>query len=340
MNAVFIVPTGVGAEIGGHSGDATPAAKLIASVCDNLFIHPNVVNASDINEMTDNMLYIEGSMLDRFLQGDICLEKSVCNKILVVVNKPVKNETINAVSAARATLGADIEILELNSPIIMEAYLKNEKATGNIQGVGEAIEQLRNYKFDVLVVNTPIKTNDEDVLKYLKAEGGTNIWGGVEAQLSKLMSQILNKPVIHSPIENSEVFKNFNDVVDPRKSAEMVSVCYLHCCLKGGHVHPKMSGSKNAYIVNDIDFLISPMGLWGPPHKACERMKIPIIFVLENDTIENKKAPEDCYFVTNYLEAAGIIAAKNAGVTINSVLRPLEKTKVIKQLFEKQLALK
>jgi len=41
MNVVFIVPTGIGAEIGGHAGDATPSAKLIASLCDRLFIHPN-----------------------------------------------------------------------------------------------------------------------------------------------------------------------------------------------------------------------------------------------------------------------------------------------------------
>ena len=48
FNVVLLVPTGVGAEIGGHSGDATPAARLIASVCDKLIVHPNVVNASDI----------------------------------------------------------------------------------------------------------------------------------------------------------------------------------------------------------------------------------------------------------------------------------------------------
>ena len=75
FNGVFIIPTGLGAEIGGHAGDASPAAKLVASVCDNLVIHPNVVNASDINEMTENMLYVEGSILDRFLEGSIGLKK-------------------------------------------------------------------------------------------------------------------------------------------------------------------------------------------------------------------------------------------------------------------------
>ena len=111
MNIVMVVPTGIGAEIGGHSGDATPAAKLIASTCDKLFIHPNIVNAADINEMTNNMLYVEGSILDRFLEGQIGLEVVYNNKILVVDNSPVKPEIVNAVAGARATVGADIEII-------------------------------------------------------------------------------------------------------------------------------------------------------------------------------------------------------------------------------------
>ena len=49
FNAVLLVPTGIGAEIGGHAGDATPVAKLLAEACDTLVTHPNVVNASDFN---------------------------------------------------------------------------------------------------------------------------------------------------------------------------------------------------------------------------------------------------------------------------------------------------
>ena len=60
FNAVLVVPTGIGAEIGGHAGDATPVARLLASVCDTLITHPNVVNASDLNEMPANGLYVEG----------------------------------------------------------------------------------------------------------------------------------------------------------------------------------------------------------------------------------------------------------------------------------------
>ncbi|GAG26483.1 unnamed protein product, partial [marine sediment metagenome] len=54
FNVVMIVPTGIGAEIGGHAGDAAPAARLLAGACDTLITHPNVVNASDINELPEN----------------------------------------------------------------------------------------------------------------------------------------------------------------------------------------------------------------------------------------------------------------------------------------------
>lgn len=330
MNIVFIVPTGIGAEIGGHSGDATPSAKLIASTCDKLFVHPNVVNASDINEMTDNMLYVEGSILDRFLEGNIGLEEVYNNKMLLIANEPLKIEVINAVSGARATLGANISIVELNKPLRMTTTMINGKASGDIYNLEEAIEQIKNYDFDVLIVNTPIEYDMGEAIDYLKADGGVNLWGGVEAKLSKLMSERLNKPVIHAPEENPKLIKLFNEIVEPRKASEMVSVCFLHCCLKGGHVAPKISTNKNAFWNTDIDFLISPINVWGRPHKACVKAGIPIIVVEENKTILNDKMGDNVIIAKNYLEVAGIINAKKAGVTLESVRRPLKQTKCIK----------
>ena len=48
FNVCFLIPTGIGCEIGGHAGDGTPALRLIASACDKVITHPNAVNASDI----------------------------------------------------------------------------------------------------------------------------------------------------------------------------------------------------------------------------------------------------------------------------------------------------
>lgn len=327
MNVVFIVPTGIGAEIGGHSGDATPAAKLIASVCDTLFIHPNVVNASDTNEMTDNMLYVEGSILDGFLEGFYGLSKVSMNKILVAVNEITTN-VINAVSGARATIGAEIDIIELEKPIKMTASMTNGKASGSLSNIENVLNQIHAQRpFDVLVVNTPIDVDASAVKKYLGEDGGTNVWGGVEALLSKEMSQRLKLPVIHAPVENGE---SFNGVVDPRKAMEMVSVCYLHCCLKGAHKAPKISDKPNAFWRTDLDFLVSPIDVFGRPHIACMDAKIPIIFVEENKTVLKDNMHGYGVIAKTYLEAAGIICAKKAGVSIASIRRPLPKTVVIK----------
>ena len=326
MNIVFIVPTGIACEIGGHAGDATPAAKLIASLCDKLIIHPNVVNASDINEMTENMLYVEGSILDKFLEGQIGLKEVYMNKILLVVNSPVRPEIINAVSAARATMGADIEIVELNIPIRMIAKVKDCMATGDIFNWKEMTKQISSYEFDVLIVNTPIETDDEKVRDYLTKDGVLNLWGGVEALFSKLVSTEINKPTIHAPVENNEIFKTFNEVVDPRKSAELISVCYLHCCLKGAHKAPKISMSRAALWNTDIDFLITPANVLGRPHRACLNSGIPVIAVKENKTALNQEMPDEFIVVEDYLQACGVICALKAGITIESTKRPLNKT--------------
>lgn len=38
----MIVPTGVGAAIGGYAGDALPVARALSSIVDCLITHPNV----------------------------------------------------------------------------------------------------------------------------------------------------------------------------------------------------------------------------------------------------------------------------------------------------------
>ncbi|GAU67188.1 hypothetical protein SSP35_04_02710 [Streptomyces sp. NBRC 110611] len=66
---VHVVPTGIRAEIGGFAGDATPATNLLAGTCDYLLTHPNVVTASDLYWCRENVLYLEGNLLSRFLLG-------------------------------------------------------------------------------------------------------------------------------------------------------------------------------------------------------------------------------------------------------------------------------
>lgn len=325
MNVVLIIPTGIGCEIGGHAGDGNPVAKLMASVSDILITHPNVVNASDINEMTENTLYVEGSILDRFLRSEIRLQPINYNKILVAVNSPIKKETINAVSAGRATIGIDAKIIELETPLEMIATMTEKGASGEVHGWKELARQVDGYEYDALAITTPIKVEKEIAENYLRF-GGINPWGGVEAKASRLIAQWINKPVAHAP--SGDTLKDFNEIVDPRMSAEMISICYLHSVLKGLHKAPRLSWSRRALSVYDMDCLITPIDCVGPPHHACLKAGIPIIAVKENTNCLNDEMPESFIIAENYLEVAGIVSSMDAGIHWKSVLRPLEATEI------------
>jgi len=328
MIGVCVIPTGIRAEIGGNAGDGNAVAKLLASTCDTLIVHPNVVNAADINEMTENMLYVEGSMLDRFLWGNIGLDRVKSNKILLVTNPPLRNEVVNSVSAARVTLGAEIEVLILEKPLKMVGRIENGKATGDVIGWENLVKQAEQYKFDAIAIHTPIELDRETRLNYYR-NGGVNPWGGVEAMTSKLIGRSLNKPAAHAPVENidpdDKELYTFNEIVDPRIAPELVSVCYLHCILKGLHKAPRI-GTGLTY--KDIDFMVTPIGCVGPPHHACLKHGIPIIAVKENKTCLNDKMPDSFIFVENYLEAVGVINAMKIGISLESVRRPIKNTKI------------
>lgn len=327
MNIVMIIPTGINCEIGGHAGDATPVARLLGSCVDKIILHPNVVNASDINEMPENALYVEGSILDRFLEGDIQLKEVYSNKILVVVNKPARIEIINAVNAARVTLGIDVKIVELDYKLRMvgEIY-KNGKAGGVVGNWKQLVSQVENLEFDVLAIASEINVGEEVALHYFN-NGGTNPWGGVEAIASKLIAEALNKPVAHAPILLENEINNLiwhELVCDPRMAAELISNCFLHCVLKGLHKAPRISNVGLS--VKDIDYLITPMGCVGRPHQACMEASIPIIAVRENTTVLNDEMPSDWIYLDTYLEVAGFLQMKKVGITLESIRRPLKPT--------------
>ena len=321
MNIVLIVPTGIGALIGGHAGDANPVCKLFASLSDILVTHPNVVNASDINEMPENVFYVEGSLLDRFLAGEFCLKQPYQNKILVVANLPIRNDTINAVSAAKVTVGINATILGLREPLRMIATFKNGIATGDVLGWEALVNQVIGMDFDALAIHSPIEVPRDVALSYYRT-GGVNPWGGVEAKASKLIASALNKPVAHAPLENSspedtELYRIMDEIVNPRIAPEAISSCYLHCVLKGLHKAPRIS--NHGLSVKDIDVLVSPDGCFGKPHQECLKANIPVIVVKENKTVCSIEPNPKFIYVENYWEAVGIIECMKAGITKESV---------------------
>lgn len=321
LSGVFIIPTGIGCKIGGDAG-CNHEVRIIASCCDKLIINPNSVNASDINEAPQNCLYVEGSHIDSFLNGMLGLKLlRTSNKILLAVNKPVKPDSINAMNAARHVLGCQIEIVELDVPLIMTAMLNDDgSAGGTYSGVDELLEQIKKYEFDALAIHTPISCEEGIAEKYW-VQGGVNPWGAIEALTSKAIASKLMMPVAHGPLElfSSPSLENLyaKTIVSPSMAPEAISCTNMFCVYKGLSRAPKPVFCGEDLWNVDIDFMITPVDCWGDAHKACLKNDILIVVVKENTTIYppmDYPISDKIVFVNNYLEAAGLIMAINQGI--------------------------
>lgn len=352
FNAVMLVPTGIDCAIGGHAGDATPAARLLASVCDNLIIHPNVVNASDINEQTDNCLYVEGSLICRLLMGTVALRKVRANRILVVTEAReddswVVDQVVNSTSAARATLGADCrKVVVLKQPLSMTmSSSQSGRAIGEISGLEALLAMLQKERenYDAVALSTQITPSSDvcDMFQKYFSGDGPNPWGGVEAALTHMVSAAFDVPSAHAPtLENMALRTYAFGRVDPRKSAEAISTSYMFCLLKGLHNAPALitdpDGVYDPSLISaeDVSCLIVPDGCIGLPTLAALAQDIPVIAVGENTNLTKNDltrlpfSPGQLWMTNNYLEAAGLIAAFRAGIQPESIRRPLKPTSV------------
>ena len=345
FNAVFIVPTGIGAEIGGHAGDATPVARMLAQVCDTLITHPNVVNASDVNEMPDNGLYVEGSVLSRLLMGTVGLRRTRSNRVLVALDAfhdaRWVDSAINAVNAARSTYGLETPgIVLLDEPLrLMSEYADSGRATGEVTGLDgllRAFDQQRG-RFDAVAVASSVEVPIAWHMEYFSSSGEmVNPWGGVEALLTHAASSIYNVPTAHAPMmESDEVAAVDPGVVDPRMAAEIISITFLQCVLKGLQKSPRMVTDPQHMIApgtitaSDVSCLVIPDGCIGLPTLAALEQGIPVIAVRENRNLMRNDLANlpwnegQLNIVENYWEAAGVLAALRAGMSPDSVRRPL-----------------
>jgi len=219
-------------------------------------------------------------------------------------------------------------------------------AAGKIEKLENLIKVLEEHrdKYDAVALASTIKVPKKYHTEYFLTDM-VNPWGGVEAMLTHSISSILNIPSAHAPMmETSEILNLNVGVVDPRKAAEAVSVTYLHCVFKGLHRSPKLVedtslfNNSNVLSASDISCLIIPDGCVGLPTLAALEQEIPVIAVRENKNLMKNNLEDlpfksgKLFIVDNYLEAVGVMQALKAGVTLESVRRPLAGTNVYPKL--------
>ena len=345
FNTVLLIPTGIGTEIGGHCGDANVVARLIASACDNLITHPNVVNASDINEMTENTLYVEGSIITRLMMGQIGLQKVRSNRMLMLMDKHddrlFNNEIVNAVSNDRISLGVDCDVYEMDNIIkSVSEYSSSGRAVGKVEHLERLFEIITGFrdKYDAIGLSTFIEVPMGYHTAYFRDIDMVNPWGGIEAMLTHSIAEEFKIPCAHSPMMVSRKIMDMEvGIVDPRKAPETSSVTYLHCILKGLHKSPKIVSYDKGLKAEDISCLIVPDGCVGLPTLAALEHGIPVIAVKENKNYMKNSLEElpfhkgKLFIVENYLEAVGIMQAIKSGIEPETIRRPLRHTTILKQ---------
>lgn len=311
----FIVPTGVGASIGGYAGDASFWAREFAKKS-TLIVNPNVVNAGCFSGINDNMLYVEGYTLDEFFKGMVNLcPISRQNKIGVIFDKSIPqgvlNVHINTINAVKTIYGIDIIGYDITDTDVGVGFCVDETgiSSGSVMNISTVIESgKRLIKKGANALAIVCRFEDDDFDDYSNGIGVDPV-GGVEAIISHCVSRELKVPCAHSPAFDDVTIST--EVVDPRCSAEYITPTYLPCILIGLSQAPLLDYKNNGYSINDLDFLVMPYNSLGSiPVLESVKRGIKVIAVKENKTVLDitpDKISDEIIKVETYQEALDIL---------------------------------
>ena len=358
FGAVQIIPTGVRCEFGGFAGDACPVTNLLASVVDVLVTHPNAVNASELNEMAENVLYVEGKSLDDFLLGHLGLLPTRSNKIGTFVDPTgidYVDTVVNTLNAGRTVKGIDCgtyTILERELGVRIE-WSETGCAVGTVsdpEAILEAVELLISQGVDAVGgVSVIHGVTGEMFSRHLHGEI-PNPSGGVEAIITHLISKIFRIPTAHAPLPYYQSLKE-KSTLNPRASAEFISTPHYFCVLKGLARAPRLrpladvnAAPQGMITLNSIGAIIIPAScLGGIPALAAEFSDIPLIAVKENSTVLDvsnaKMRMANVIEVNSYLEAVGAVVALREGISLESLRRPIHSARRVGRPNARELPL-
>lgn len=287
----FVVPTGIGASIGGYAGDASVWASKFSKEA-TLIVNPNVVNAGCFSGINDNMLYVEGYTLDEFFRGKINLYPIAKNKVGVIFDKSISNEVlnihINTINAVKTVYGIDV-IYEITQEDVGVEFFVEESgiSTGKVNNISTLLptaqKLLQNGAEAIAIVCRFDVDDNEDNQDYENGIGVDPI-GGVEAIISHYISKELKVPAAHSPA--FEDFSISTKVVNPKASAEYITPTFLPCILIGLSKAPRFGKSERGINVSDLDFLVVPYDALGsvPVFESIKR-ETKVFAVKENKTV-------------------------------------------------------
>jgi hypothetical protein len=347
----LVIPTGVGASIGGYAGDASQAMALLASVSDILITHPNVANAAVFSALPANAWYVEGHALDQFFKDLWHLTPVKFNRVGLVFDARIATDMLtlhhNVAAAVASVYGLALgPHVVTTDPLQLAMTLTAQgNSTGVLQNPAvlfEACQRLLDtHQVDAIALCTqlPEWDNPADEIAYETGQGVDPI-GGLEALLSHAVVEQFQVPCAHAPVFTRAMAEpTYDRLINPKAAPEYIAPTFLPCVLQGlskaprysvvGYHANSLTTGAGALSVKAVDVLIVPSNaVGGIPMQCAIEQGIPLIVVANNTTVLNDtpeavwgqalcdqlRVAEKLITVASYAEATGIVQAIKLGL--------------------------
>ncbi|MFN9629504.1 MAG: DUF3326 domain-containing protein [Cyanobacteriota bacterium] len=333
----MVVPTGVGCRVGGHAGDALPAARLLAAASGCLITHPNVLNAAALYWSDPRLHYVEGWALNRFAAGDLALAPGRRQRVGLVldaaIEEPLRLRHLQVVQACGASLGLAMgPTVTTEEPLgVGLAWGTSGTSWGTLQAPGALLRAGERVLGGgataiAVVARFPDDPSSEALAAYRLGEGVDGL-AGAEAVISHLLSRHLRVPCAHAP---ALAALEPDPRVDPRAAAEELGHTFLPCVLVGLSRAPDLvpvdgiaaHGGSPLLRAEQLGAVVAPAGaLGGEAVLACAERGVPVISVRGNPCVlqvDGAALGLPVVEVASYGEAAGLVLALREGLALET----------------------
>jgi len=338
FTVVLIVPTGIGAAIGGYAGDALPVARAIAQISDRVITHPNVLNGAQLYWSLPNLYYVEGYALDQFAAGRWGLRPVHQNRIGLILDQSIEPDLqlrhLQAAEAVKTTLGVNVETYVVtDAPLHVQLRTAHSGASWGTIGqpdsllrAAETLIKKGNVSAIAVVARFP-DDMEADALANYRQGNGVDALAGAEAIISHLIVREFKVPCAHAPALNP---LPPDSKVSPCAAAEELGYTFLPCVLVGLARAPQLVNPpylSSDLIAEEVDAAVIPAdAAGGSAILSLSQSSVPIIAVDDNHTTM-EVPPESLGLKTirvqSYVEALGVLVAQRSGINPDALRRPV-----------------
>jgi Protein of unknown function (DUF3326) len=349
FTVALIIPTGIGASIGGYAGDALPVARAVASICDRLITHPNVLNGAQLYWPIPNAMYVEGYGLDQFAAGHWGLRPVHSNRIGLILDRAIEPDLrirhLQAADAARATLGLNIiNAVLTDRPLGVTLNTADSGAAwGTIQNPDSLLRAADKLMSEAgataiaVVARFPENISSEALIDYRHGQGVDPL-AGAEAVISHLVVRTFGIPCAHAPaLSPLPIDSNLS----PRSAAEELGHTFLPCVLVGLSRAPQfVTETLQSHDLGSsaVDAVIIPeSACGGSAVLSWSQTATQIITVADNQTTLNVTPDAlglSVWRAQSYGEAIGMLVAMRAGINPDALTAKMPPIVLLKNSIE------